>query len=135
MADCVKQSGAEESDYEGLRNFRAWLKLQRPKNEHPNRSSEELKRSEKPWEREDVENLLVVDIEDDVLEIPEPEHDGELKGFAIGGGIGGGIAAVGSGSGGDKGVGFRRKNPKWVRRIFAESARFGDWIEKLRSGF
>lgn len=85
-----------------------------------------MKRSEKPWERENVENFFVVDIENNVLKIPKPKHDGEFKGFAIGGGIGGGIAAICGGiaaicggSGRNIRVRFRRKTSK-----FAESARF-----------
>lgn len=74
----VEQCRAKESNDEGFRDFRARLELEGPENQHPDRPGKELKRSQKPWEWENIECLLVEDVEDNVLEVPEPENEGKL---------------------------------------------------------
>lgn len=74
VSDGVEQRGSEESDDERLGDFRARVELEGPQDEHPDGAGEELEGSEEPGVREDVESLLVEDVEDDVLEVPETEH-------------------------------------------------------------
>ncbi|KAL6986404.1 hypothetical protein U1Q18_019769 [Sarracenia purpurea var. burkii] len=44
VADCVEESGFEEGDDEGFGDFRTWLELERPEEEHPDGADEELER-------------------------------------------------------------------------------------------
>lgn len=74
VSDGVEQSWSEESDDEGFGDFGARVELEGPEDEHPDGAGEELEGSEEPGVREDVECLLVEDVEDDVLEVPETEH-------------------------------------------------------------
>lgn len=76
VADGVEEGGAEEGKDEVFGDGGAGLELEGPEEEHPYGAGEELEGGEKPWEGEDVEGLLVVDVEDDVLEVPEAENEG-----------------------------------------------------------
>lgn len=99
MPDGVEQGRPEQRNDEGLGDFRARLQFQGPEDEHPDGADEELEGGEEPRVGEHVQGLLVVDIEDDVLEVPEPEDDAELEGlvrlrhrrFRLGSGAGAGL--------------------------------------------
>ncbi|KAL5984276.1 hypothetical protein ACLOJK_018380 [Asimina triloba] len=76
VADGVEEGGAEEGKNEVFGDGGTRLELRGPEEEHPNGVGEELEGGKKSWEGEDVEGLLVVDVEDDVLEVPEAEDEG-----------------------------------------------------------
>lgn len=84
VAYCVEQCRSKECNDEWFGDFGAWLELERPEDKHPDGPNKELKGGEQPWEGEEVERLLVVDVEDDVLKVPEAEDKGQVEGLGLG---------------------------------------------------
>jgi len=66
----VEQSRSKESNDEGFGDFWTRLELGGPKHQHPNGPNKELERGKKPWERENVQHFLIVNVEHNVLEVP-----------------------------------------------------------------
>lgn len=77
----MEKGRAKKGNNERFCDFRAWLELERPEKEHPNGPYKELKRGKEPRERKDVQCLFVVDVEDNVLKVPEAKNNSKLKGL------------------------------------------------------